>query len=292
VNDLRFDGRVAIVTGAGRGIGREHAQLLGRLGASVVVNDVGAATSGMGNSAAPADEVAGLIRAAGGTAVANYDSVAAPEGPTALVACALDHFGRVDVLINNAGNAIPKPFMSLTDEDVDALLGVHFFGTLRSCRAVWPVMADAGYGRIVNTVSAAILGLPNWSAYGAAKGAILGLTLNLATEVSADIKVNALAPGAATRMLLDSADSVPEGAVERMTAMMPPRLVAPVAAFLSHERCPLNGAVLTASAGRVSQITFSQTEGWSSPELAIDDVAAHLERIVDLDEQTRWQLGG
>jgi NAD(P)-dependent dehydrogenase (short-subunit alcohol dehydrogenase family) len=282
VDTLRFDGKCVIVTGAGRGIGRAHALLLGARGASVVVNDVGAETSGTGASHDPADEVVAEIVAAGGTAVADHSSVAADTGPDHIVATAIEAFGRVDALVNNAGNAIPKPFDQLTDDDFAALAAVHLGGTRRLCRAVWPLFVDAGYGRIVNTVSGAILGLPNWSAYGAAKGSVLGFTLNLATEARGrGIGVNAISPGAATRMLLDSADTVPPGAVEAMVATMPPALAAPVAAYLAHESCTLNGVVLSASGGRVARQVIASTSGIHRPELAPEDVAEHLDEILE-----------
>jgi len=292
VEALRFDGRVAIVTGAGRGIGREHALLLAARGASVVVNDIGAATSGSGTSTEPADGVVAEIEAAGGTAVASYDSVASPGGAEAVVAGAVAAFGRLDVVINNAGNAIPELLPGLTEDHVRALADVHYLGTYRTCRAAWPHLISAGAARIVNTVSAAILGLPGWSGYGAAKGAVLGFTLNLATEaVEHGIRVNAIAPGAATRMLRDTAGDVPEGAVERMTATMPPRLVAPAAAFLAHESCPLNGEILSVAAGRVARVVLAETRGWASPDLTPEDVAEQLGVIRDLDGLTPWTIG-
>jgi NAD(P)-dependent dehydrogenase (short-subunit alcohol dehydrogenase family) len=279
---LRFDGRCVIVTGAGRGIGRAHALLLGARGASVVVNDVGAATPGTGSSQDPADEIVAAIAAAGGTAIASYVSVAADTGPDEIVATALDNFGRVDALVNNAGNAIPKPFEDLTDEDFAAIAAVHIGGTRRLCRAVWPRFTEAGYGRIVNTVSSAMLGLPNWSAYGAAKGSLLGFTLNLATEARGHgIGVNAISPGAGTRMLLDSADTVPPGAVEAMMASMPPSLVASGAAFLVHESCTLNGVVLGVSGGKVSRMVVAHTAGIHRAELTPEDIACNLEEILE-----------
>jgi NAD(P)-dependent dehydrogenase (short-subunit alcohol dehydrogenase family) len=282
VTELRFEGRVAIITGAGRGIGRAHAELLASRGAHVVVNDVGAAVSGVGVSKGPADEVVASIESRGGSAVASYDSVADPACAKNLVNLALERFGRVDILVNNAGNAIPKPFSDLTEDDFESVLTVHYGGTRRLCRAVWPQMVGAGYGRIVNTTSASIRGLPNWSAYAAAKAAIIGLTLSIATEArDHGITVNALSPGAGSRLAAETADRTPAALADRM-ATKPPAKVSPVLAYLVHESCALNGVILKSAGGTVSQMRIASTVGFSNPNLTPEDVRDNLDQILDL----------
>jgi NAD(P)-dependent dehydrogenase (short-subunit alcohol dehydrogenase family) len=202
MNELRFDDRVAIVTGAGRGIGRVHARLLAAKGARVVVADLGGEIDGRGSSTAPADAVVGEIRANGGEAVACYGSVADEADVASIVETALDAFGRLDVVVNNAGIHDPAPFEALSVAQFRRMFDVHFFGTMMVTHAAWPHFVRAGYGRVVNTTSEAMLGgIPHLSSYGAAKGAVFGLTRNLATEGAAHgIRVNALAPRAHTRM--------------------------------------------------------------------------------------------
>lgn len=289
MTSLRFDDRVAIVTGAGRGLGRAHAIHLAAGGASVVVNDLGTAPDGSGKTVGVADQVVKEIEAAGGLAVASHDSVADAEGAQAIVGTALDRFGRVDVVINNAGNVITRPFPELSQTDVEALLRVHFFGTYHMCRSAWGHMVSAGYGRIVNTVSAAMLGVPTWAGYGAAKGAVLGFTLNLATEgLPSGIRVNAIAPGAATRMVAETAGDLPQAVVERFAAGMPPSLVSPVAAYLAHESCRLNGEVLSAAGGRFARVMLDITGGWGDPDLDIAGVSDHLDDALAAENVSRW----
>ena len=183
MSELRFDGRVAIVTGAGRGVGRSHAALLAAKGAKVVVADHGGGLDGLGSSAGPAAAVVAEIAAAGGTAVACYASVAEEDSAQTIVETALEAFGRVDIVINNAGIHDPGLFADLSAEQFRRMLDVHYFGTLNVTKAAWPHLVAAGYGRIVNTVSEAMLGgITQLSSYGAAKGAVFGLTRNLATE--------------------------------------------------------------------------------------------------------------
>src|SRR5438552_1541577 len=261
MRELRFDGRVVIVTGAGRGIGRSHALLLGSKGARVVVADVGAGIEGAGASRSPADEVVADIRSNGGEAVACYASVADEAGATSIVDTAIDAFGRLDAVVNNAGIHDPGRFESLTADQFRRMLDVHFFGTLLVVKAAWPHFVAAGYGRIVNTVSEAMLGgIPELTSYGAAKGAIFGLTRNLATEgLAHGIRTNAIAPRAHTRMSESSSDSlsemlsIPRQDMEAIKASMPAELCAPAAVFLAHESCPLNGEVLQVGMGGVAR---------------------------------------
>ncbi len=284
MTELRFDERVAVITGAGRGIGRSHALLLASRGARVVVADVGCQIEGSGASTQPAEDVVGEIQAAGGQAVASYASVSDEAGAVSVVATALEAFGRLDIVINNAGIFAPAPFEAITTEQFRAMIDVHYFGTLFVTKAAWPHLVAAGYGRIVNTTSESMLGIPLLSSYGAAKAAIFGLSRNLAVEgVNHGIKVNCLAPRAATRMgdaLSETSDQPPE-VIEQLKAAMPPEINAPAAAFLAHESCPLNGEVLFVTPGRVARFAVVLSEGLTKDAITAEDIAENIDLIMD-----------
>ena len=256
----RFDGRVAVVTGAGRGIGRAYALLLAERGASVVVNDI---------DAEPASAVVDTIN---GTAVANADDIASAEGAQALIDSAMQQFGRLDILINNAGIIRWAGLPELDEENLASHLAVHVGGSFNTTRAAWPHMVDRGYGRVVMTTSSGLFGLPNNTSYAAAKGAVIGLARSLATA-GADhgIKVNLIAPGAFTRMA-GKGNPPPE---------MSPELVAPMAAFLAHEDCPVTGEIYAAGFGRFARMFIAQSTGYVSTAPTVEDVAAHWEAIND-----------
>ncbi|OBY29179.1 hypothetical protein ACT18_24480 [Mycolicibacter kumamotonensis] len=289
---VRFDGRVAVVTGAGRGVGRSHAMLLAAKGARVVVADYGVGIDGVGSSSAPADEVVQEITGSGGQAVTCYATVAEPQGAQAIVDTAIEQFGRIDIVVNNAGIHDPGLFGELSVEQFRRMLGVHFFGSLLVSRAAWPHFVAAGYGRIVNTVSEAMLGgISELTSYGAAKGAVFGLTRNLATEGAPHgIRVNAVAPRAYTRMSASHSDSVaaqlsiPAEVMETINASMPPELCAPAVAFLAHEYCPLNGEVLQIGMGGVARIAVVRSVGITKTPLTAEDIAENLEKIMDLSD--------
>jgi NAD(P)-dependent dehydrogenase (short-subunit alcohol dehydrogenase family) len=275
VDEHSFEGRVAVVTGAGRGIGRAHALLLAERGASVVVNDLGGSIEGIGADAEPASAVAAEIVAAGGAAIADSSDVAAAAGAQALVDTAVERFGRLDVLINNAGTVRWAGFPDADADNLAQHLTVHVGGSFNTTRAAWPHMVEQRYGRIVMTGSTGMFGLPTNLSYAAAKAAVIGLTRSLSTAGSKhNILVNVIAPAAVTRMAGGSADTAPD---------MPPELVAPMAAFLAHEACPVSGEIYAAGAGRFARLFIASTEGYvsSSQEPTIEDVAEHWATIND-----------
>jgi NAD(P)-dependent dehydrogenase (short-subunit alcohol dehydrogenase family) len=292
MSELRFDGRAVIVTGAGRGVGRGHAMLLAARGAKVVVADLGAKLDGSGSSSGPADEVVKEIQAAGGEAVACAASVADEAGAASIVQTALDAFGRVDVVVNNAGIAEPDWFEDLSIERFRRMVDVHYMGTVNVTFAAWPHMVKAGYGRIVNTCSEAMLGMsPKNTSYGGAKGGVFGFTRNLALDAArVGLRVNAVAPRANTRLsgppIMAHVYDVPEEvfAAGDTLARFRPELVAPVAAFLAHESCELNGEVLVAGAGQVMRIAVLQNEGFTKDELTPEDVADNLDKVMDMSD--------
>jgi NAD(P)-dependent dehydrogenase (short-subunit alcohol dehydrogenase family) len=276
VAEYRFDGRVAVVTGAGRGLGRAYARLLAERGARVVVNDLGASTDGTGSDAEPASEAVAEIASAGGTAAADTNDVSDPDGARALVDGAVERFGRIDALVNNAGII---RWAGMPDVDADNLakhLAVHVGGSFNTVRAAWPHMADRGYGRIVNTTSAGLFGLPNNTSYATAKGAVVGLTRSLAAAGAAHgITANCIAPGAMTRMAGPGGeDAGPE---------MSPDLVAPMVALLAHDECPVSGEIYAAGFGRFARIFIGMAPGYvhtgSAP--TIEDVAEQWAAIND-----------
>jgi NAD(P)-dependent dehydrogenase (short-subunit alcohol dehydrogenase family) len=278
VGEHSFEGRVAVITGAGRGIGRAYALLLAERGARVVVNDLGGSMQGVGTDAAVAATVASEIAAAGGSAIADEHDVASAVGARALIDAAVGNFGRLDILINNAG--IIK-WAGLPDADLDNVerhLAVHVLGSFNTTRAAWPLMVEQGYGRIVMTTSSGIFGLPKNLSYATAKAGVIGLTRSLATtSATHGIRVNLIAPAAFTRMAGQgaAADADPGDAASPMS----PGLVAPLVAFLAHEDCPVNGEMYAAGAGRFARIFIASTPGYVSPDPTVEDIAAHWGEI-------------
>lgn len=279
---MRMQGRVAVVTGAGNGLGREHALLLAREGARVVVNDPGGSVNGAGGDNAAADKVVAQIKAAGGNAVANYDSVATPEGAQRLIDTAVKSFGRVDALINNAGILRDKSFAKMALDDFEAVLRIHLLGSTYCTKAAWPLMIEQKYGRVIMTTSVAgTSGNFGQANYGAAKMGLLGLMNVLAVEgAKANIKVNAVSPGATTRMTQGL------GAVSsEIDELMQAAHVAPAVAYMASEDCDFSANIITAAAGGFGRVQFFETAGVQfdpRKPITVDMFADAVGRLTDL----------
>jgi NAD(P)-dependent dehydrogenase (short-subunit alcohol dehydrogenase family) len=276
---LRFDGKVAIVTGGGRGLGQAYARLLSSRGATVVVNDLGGELIGQGSSHGPADEVAEELRAAGGTAISDYGSVSDPAAMSALVSRTVTEFGRLDIVINNAGTRRIGTLMETSNEDFQSMLDVSLFGTINLVRAAWPSLVESR-GSVVNTVSSSLFGLPEYSAYIVSKGAVFGLTRALAADACrVGIRVNAVAPAAVTRFMRSggAATAILDWAEQALA----PELVAPIVAYLAHADCPLNGVVLGGGGGQVGAWLLGETFGVLDRALTPERVRDNLEHILD-----------
>jgi NAD(P)-dependent dehydrogenase (short-subunit alcohol dehydrogenase family) len=271
--DLGFDGKVAIITGAGGGLGRSHALELARRGALIVVNDLGGASDGTGSSESAAQKVVDEIKALGGEAVPSYDSVATPEGGANIVKTAVDAFGSVHVIINNAGILRDTSFKNMTPEQLNPVLDVHLRGAFYVTQPAWQLMRDQGYGRIVNTSSGAgVFGNFGQTNYGAAKMGLVGLTRVLAVEgAKNNIKANAIAPVAKTRMT--------EDILGPLADKLGPEFVTPIVTYLAHEECSVSGEVYTVGGGHVARVFIGVTPGFTDPELSAESVRDHLDEV-------------
>ncbi len=275
MDELRYDGKVAVVTGAGQGLGRSHALFLAARGARVVVNDLGGATDGSGASQTPAQKVCDEIRAAGGEAVANYDSVSTEAGAAAIIGTAIDTFGRIDILVNNAGILRDKAFKNATEAEIRPVIDVHLYGTIWCTRAAWNPMLEQGYGRVINTTSAAgLFGNFGQANYGAAKMGIVGFSNVAAIEgAKANVKVNVIAPAARTRMT--------EELLGPMADRLNPEQVTPVVGYLAHESCEVSGEIFSCGGGRVGRVFVGAVPGYFNAQLTAEDVRANLATIRD-----------
>lgn len=280
---LRLDGRVAAVTGAGRGIGKAYALLLGELGASVVVNDLGGSTSGVGQNAGPAEEVVAQIRAAGGTAIANSGDVSTVEGGASVAEDAVREFGRIDILVNNAGNVVWGGLPEVPVDTVEALLSVHVKGSFNTSKAAWPHFLEQNYGRVIHTTSVGMFGLLDNLAYATAKAAFIGMAKSMTLQRGeADIMINNIAPNAVTRLAVRTGD--PDENAPEPPPVMDPALVAPMVAYLSHDSCRVSGETYLAGGGKFARLFVGVTQGYLGPDptkVTVDDVVANWEQIND-----------
>jgi NAD(P)-dependent dehydrogenase (short-subunit alcohol dehydrogenase family) len=296
MSELRFDGKVAIITGAGRGVGRTHAIEMARRGAKVVVVDPGVALDGTGSSAAPTQEVVDEIKAAGGEAVASFEKVNDVAGAGRMVELALDSFGKLDVLINNAGTSVPELFDIQTLDQFRMLNEVHYLGTVYVTKAAWPQLTKAG-GRLVNTISEGPLGIhERGTGYGGAKAGVIGLTLTLAAEAKFHgVAVNGFAPRIATRLsapeVLAHVYDKPVEAFEKNMAMFPPENASPACLFLAHESCKLNGVLLAAGGGLVMRMSIMESPGLKTDDMTMENIAANVDTILDMSNAFQFGAG-
>ncbi len=286
MDDLRFDRRVAVITGAGRGLGRSHALLLAKQGCKVVVNDNGSAMQGEGGDAGPAQDLVDEIKAAGGEAIASTASVATPEGGKAIIQTALDSWGRIDILIHNAGNVRFGSLKELSWDDFKAVVDVHLMGAFNVVRPAFPLMCAAKYGRIVLTSSVGgLYGNAECVNYGMSKSGMVGLNNIAALEGEAEgVRSNIIVPGAVTRMA--------EGIDISQYPPMEPELVSPVVAWLAHESCNLTGEMIASMAGRVSRMYVAETVGVYRPSWTIREVGEHMDAVHDKDGLLDFGLHG
>ncbi|HEY0958369.1 MAG TPA: SDR family NAD(P)-dependent oxidoreductase [Novosphingobium sp.] len=271
--ELRFDNRVAVITGGGRGLGRAYALLLASRGAKIVVNDPGVNMKGDATDEGPADALVQEIRSLGGEAVASLDSVATPEGGEAIVRTALDAFGSADILIHSAGNVRRGTVREISLQDFELVLDVHLRGAFHVVRAAFPHMQDRGYGRIVLTGSInGLYGKSNNVNYSISKAGLMGLSNTVAIEGAAsNIKSNLIIPGAVTRMS--------EGIDTSQFPPMEPEAVAPAVAWLSHEDCSISGEMIVAMGGRMARAFVAESPGVFHQDWSIESFGAEIAGI-------------
>ena len=284
---ISFKDKVAIVTGAGGGLGRAHALHLAKLGAKVVVNDLGGSLDGSGGNSEASEKVVAEIIAAGGQAIANGASVSDDAGVAHLVKQTMDKWGRIDVLIANAGILRDKSFGKMELKDFTAVMDVHLMGTVKPCKAVWEIMKAQTYGRIVVTTSSTgLYGNFGQTNYGSAKASLIGFMNSLKLEGAKDnIKVNAICPVAATRM---TEALMPPAILE----MLKPEFVSPAVAYLASDEAP-TGVILTAAAGVFAAAQLVETDGVNlGTQTSADDIAAHFAEICDWSSAKHYGQGG
>ncbi len=299
MDEIRFDGRVAVVTGGARGMGREHSLLLAKRGAKVVVADFGGELDGTGRSQGPADDVVKEIEADGGEAVACYADVSDAGEAAGIIDVAIGNFGKLDIVVNNAGISDPGAFADLSLDQFRAMINVHFYGSLFVSKAAWPHMVEAGYGRFVNVTSESVFGMPKLTSYGAAKGACFSLIRNMAADApGTGIQVNGIMPRGSTRMANANAMSilmdVPEETLPPIMPGMPPEQVAPVVTYLASEGVPFNGEVFAVGGGSVERIVVLETAGLtlSGDRPTVEEVAEGLPNILGIEGARVVGVGG
>ena len=281
-----LDGKVAVVTGAGRGIGRAYAHLLGELGAKVVVNDNGGSPSGDGSDPGPAQDVAREIAEAGGTAIPNTNDISTVEGGGDLIEAAVREYGRIDIVVNNAGNVIWGALPEADAANLQSHFNVHIQGSLNTTRAAWPYMMEQDYGRVIMTSSTGLFGLPDNLGYATVKAGMIGMAKSLTVSAAAagkNIKINVIAPNAWTRLGAHPSDEM--NSMQREAPKnMEPELVAPMVAYLAHEACDVSGETYVVGAGRFARLFVGVTEGYlrrDAGKTTIDDVAENWAAIND-----------
>lgn len=276
MSDIRYDGRVAVITGAGNGLGRSYAHYLAARGARIVVNDLGGATDGQGNDTRAADAVAEEIRVAGGDAVANYDSVASAEGGENIVQTALDAFGRVDIVINNAGILRDASLAKMRPADFDALIDVHLKGAFYVTQPAFRFMKEHGYGRVVYTASGAgVFGNFGQANYAAAKMGLVGLSSVTAIEgAKYNIRSNVITPIARTRLTENLMSSTGDA--------FAPEYIAPLVAYLVSEECEYSHEIFNVGAGRYARVFIASAPGWNAPEGSVPSVEEIRERLAEI----------
>jgi NAD(P)-dependent dehydrogenase (short-subunit alcohol dehydrogenase family) len=280
MGDIRYDGRVAVITGAGGGLGRSYALYLAVRGAKIVVNDLGGTTDGQGKDSKAADTVVAEIRALGGEAVGNYASVSSAQGGEQIIQTALDAFGTVDIVINNAGILRDASLVKMSAENFDALIDVHLKGAFYVTQPAFRVMKDKGYGRIVYTASGAgVFGNFGQANYAAAKMGLVGLSSVTAIEgAKYNIKSNVITPIARTRLT--------EGVMGATGEMFAPEFIAPMVAYLAAEDCAYTHEIFNVGAGRYSRVFIASVPGWNAPAGTIpgvEDIRDHLAAITSTE---------
>jgi len=283
MSEIQFDGRVAVITGAGGGLGKTYAKMIAARGGMVVVNDLGGGSDGSGAGSSMADETVKEINEAGGKAVANYDSVATPEGGEAIIKTAVDNFGKVDIVINNAGILRDKSFVKLEPQNLEIVLDVHLKGAFYVTQPAFKIMKDNNYGRIVFTASGAgIFGNFGQSNYAAAKCGLVGLSNVLAVEGARNnIKCNVIAPIAKTRLT--------EQLLGGLADSLDPNYVTPLVTYLVSEACELTHETFDVGGGRYARIFIGMGKGWVAAKDTIpapEDIAANMEAIRDVSDYT------
>ncbi len=283
MSEIRYDGRVAVITGAGGGLGKTYAQMLASRGASVVINDLGGASDGTGGGTSMADQTAKEINEAGGKAVANYDSVATPEGGAGIIQTAVDNFGKVDIVINNAGILRDKSFAKLEPQHLEAVIDVHLKGAFYVTQPAFRLMKANSYGRIIFASSGAgIFGNFGQTNYGAAKMGLVGLSNVLAVEgAKSNIKCNVIAPIAKTRLT--------EQLLGGMADALDPNFVTPLVAYLCSEDCELTHEVFDVGGGRYARIFVGLGKGWTASKgkiPSVEDIADNMDAIRSTDGYT------